>query len=193
MILNIFSDRFLRTAHPVLRPSPRPGVPMVNILRRVDCSRVNGAAHSIPKDKQHAQFHRSALHLATGWSAAWDRPRPFARSFCRRRERKQFFRHFPSSGHRLFESSQQRGAAARSRVVVSAHGRVFEREPAGRGRGIFLGATKGIRLSTDCSSKSALSERHRIVARAARILCLVAAPSSATSKKRSPHWNKPSS
>ena len=97
--------------------------------------------------------------------------------FCRRRERKQFFFHFSSSGPRLFESSQQRGATARSRVVVSANGGVFEREPAGRGCGIFLGATEGIRLSPDGCSKSALSQRHRIVARAARILRLVAAPS----------------
>src|SRR5262249_15605976 len=62
------------------------------------------------------------------------------------------------------------------RVGVSANGGVFEHEPAGRGYGIFLGATEGIRLSPDGCSKGALSERHRIVARAARILHLVAAP-----------------
>src|SRR5262249_44916935 len=77
---------------------------------------------------------------------------------------------------RLFESSQHCGAAAGSRAAVSAHGGIFERESAGRGYGVFLGATEGIRLGPDACPKSALSERHRIVARAARIIHLVATP-----------------
>src|SRR5262249_17254674 len=63
-----------------------------------------------------------------------------------------------------------------SGAAVSTHGWIFEREPAGRGCRIFLGATEGIRLSPHSCSKGALSERHRIVARAELILCLVAAP-----------------
>src|SRR5262245_9126860 len=103
-------------------------------------------------------------------------PRHFARGSCWWRERKQFFFHFSSSGPRLLEGRQQRDAAARSRVVVSANGGLFEREPAGRGCGIFLGAAEGIRPSSDGSSKSVLSERHWIVTCAARILHLVAEP-----------------
>src|SRR5262245_27430785 len=138
--------------------------------------RLHGTARSILKDKQHVQFHRSARHLPAGWAATWDRPRRFVQNFCWWRERKQFFFHFSSSGPRLFESRQQRGTTARSRVVVSVNGGLFEREPAGRGCGIFLGAAEGIRLSPHGSSKSVLSERHWIVACAARILRLVAEP-----------------
>ena len=123
-----------------------------------------------------SNFISSALHLPAGCAAAWDCPRQFARSSCCRRERRQLFFRFSPSGPRLFESSQQRGATARSRVVVSADGGVFEREPAGRGGGIFLGAAEGIQFSPDGCSKSALSKRHRIVARAARNLRLVATP-----------------
>src|SRR5262249_39544176 len=104
------------------------------------------------------QFHRSARHLPAGWAPTWDRPLRFVQNSCWWRERKQFFRFLPS-GPRLFESSQQRGAAARSRAVVSANGGLFECEPAGRGCGIFLGAVEGIRLSPHGSSKSVLSER----------------------------------
>src|SRR5262249_32007086 len=121
------------------------------------------------------QFHRSARHLPAGWAATWDRPLRFVQNSCWWRERKQFFRFLPS-GPRLFESSQQRGAAERSRAVVSANGGLFECEPAGRGCGIFLGAVEGIRLSPHGSSKSVLSERHWIVACAARIFHLVAEP-----------------
>src|SRR5262245_57774053 len=103
-------------------------------------------------------------------------PRHFARGSCWWRERKQFFFHFSSSGPRLLEGRQQRDAAARSRVVVSANGGLFEREPAGRGCGIFLGAAAGIRRSSDGSSNSVLSDRQWIVTCAARILHLVAEP-----------------
>src|SRR5262249_10967622 len=121
-------------------------------------------------------FHRSAIHLLSGCAAAWHRHRYFARNSCCRREWKQFFLRFLSSGSRLFESSQQRGTTSRSRVVVSINGGVLKREPERRGRRIFLCAAEGIRLSPDGYSKSALSERHWIVARAARILRLVGAP-----------------
>src|SRR5262249_58085084 len=92
--------------------------------------------------------NESSLHLLTSCAVAWNRPRHFAQSPCCRRERKQFFFfRFPSSGPRLFEGSQQRGATARPRAAVSVNGGVFEREPAGRGCGIFLGAAEGIRLA----------------------------------------------
>src|SRR5262245_57046906 len=94
--------------------------------------RLYGTARSILKDKQHVQFRRSARHLPAGWAATWDRPHRFIQNSCWWGERKQFFFHFSSSGPRLFEGSQQRGTTARSGVVVSANGRVFERKPAGR-------------------------------------------------------------
>src|SRR5262245_44732245 len=138
--------------------------------------RLHGTARSILEDKQHAQFHRSARHLPAGWAATWDRPRRFVQNSCWWRERKQFFFPFSSSGPRLFEGRQQRGAAASFGVVVSANGGLFDRKPAGRGCGIFLGAAEGIRLSPHGSPKSILSERHWIVTCAARIRHLVAEP-----------------
>src|SRR5215467_8874039 len=136
-------------------------------------------AGGVRGDAEHTEGHEneSVLHLPTGYAAAWDRPRYFARSSCCRREWKQLFFYFSSSRPRLFESGQQRGATWRSTVGISAHGGVFERELAGRGRGILLGKTEGIRLSPVGCSKSVLSERHRVVARAARIRHLAAAPS----------------
>ena len=64
----------------------------------------------------------------------------------------------PSSGSpagaRIFEGRKQRGATAGSTVAVSPDGAVFEREPAGRGRGVFLGAAEGIRTSLTDAQKA---------------------------------------
>jgi len=68
------------------------------------------------------------------------------------RNRTTFFR-VSAPRARIFESCKQRGAASRSTIVVPAHGAVFEREPAGRGRGVFLRAAEGIRTSPDRTGK----------------------------------------
>src|SRR5215831_1679234 len=140
MILNIFYRGFLK--------SPRPCRAVIARARRCHVERAESRrlisgealAHSMLKDKQHDHFHRPAIYLLGGCAAAWDRHRNFARSSCCWRERKQFFRRFSSSGSRLFKSSQHRGATARSTAVVSINGGVLKREPARRGRRIFLGA-----------------------------------------------------
>ena len=52
---------------------------------------------------------------------------------------------------------------------------VLEREPAGRGRRVFLGATEGIRTAFDGRPKSAVSERDRALAGPACLFGPVAA------------------
>src|SRR5271170_6123774 len=79
-------------------------------------------------------------------------------------------------GTRIFESRQQRGSAARSTIAVSAYGRVFEREPAGRGRRVLLSAPEGIRTSPDGRPEGSLSKRPRIVASSTCVLRFVTLP-----------------
>src|ERR1700746_2014366 len=49
---------------------------------------------------------------------------------------------FASSGTGVFQSHQQRGAAARSPNPVSSYGAIFECEPPGPGRGVFSARLK---------------------------------------------------
>lgn len=74
------------------------------------------------------------------------------------------------------EGCEQCGAAPRSASAVPAHGAILERKPAGRGCRVSLRAAEGILASPHGSSKGAVSERHRTVARPARTLCFIATP-----------------
>src|SRR5216683_4286397 len=100
-----------------------------------------------------------------------------ARNACSPRSRESRWDLLRSPGARVFEFCKQWGTTERSTVAVSAHGAVFEREPAGRGCRVLLRAAEGIRASPDGRSKGSVSKRHRTAARSTRIFSLVVAPS----------------
>src|SRR6266849_2451701 len=106
----------------------------------------------------------------------WSLPGQPARNTCWPRSRESRWDRLRSPGARVFESRKQCGTTERSTVAVSAHGAVFEREPAGRGCRVLLRAAEGIRTPSDGRSKGAVSEHHWFAASSARTRGFPAAP-----------------
>src|SRR6266571_398532 len=99
-----------------------------------------------------------------------------ARNACSPRSRESRWDRLRSPGARVFDCRKQCATTERSTVAVSAHGAVFEREPAGRGCRVLLRAAEGIRTPSDGRSKGAVSEHHWFAASSARTRGFPAAP-----------------
>src|SRR5262249_41682062 len=149
---------------------------MSNVQRSRRLISGEALAHSMLKDNQHDHFHRSAIYLLSGCAAAWDRHRHFARSSCCWRKRGSSSS--SASHHPDLNYLKAVNIVAPPRdpqllfLLMAAYSNANLQ---GEGAEYFSSRLKEFD-SHDSYSKSALSERHRIVARAARILRLVGAP-----------------
>src|SRR6267378_1106897 len=115
------------------------------------------------------------LRLLTGCVVTWDRsPCRSAQGLCCRRESNHLFR-ISTPGPRISEGRKHRRATARSTIAFSADGAILECPIAGRWRGVLFGPTERIQPAIDGRSKGVVSERHRTIARPARIFGLVVA------------------